>query len=335
MKARMPADSVYPVTKKLIGKTVAAALRHWLKDQPWSTVRKLLSGRRVMVSGNVCVDEARRLGENDVVKILAQAAPKPPDQSDLRLHYLDEFLCVVEKPARITTNRHKEEEMWSQKRKQRQPTLEELLPGVIAKLDPRLKKHRGVPPPVRPVHRLDRETTGLMVFARTAQAESRLALQFREHTTQRRYIAIAQGDVKPQTIVSHLIRDRGDGRRGSTPNAAIGKRSVTHVKVLEKLGRAPDGSALYTLIECKLETGRTHQIRIHLGELGHPLCGEKVYNIPLGQPPRIDRSGATRVMLHAFELGFIHPAAGESMLFECEMPRDMEAVLKRLRGSER
>jgi 23S rRNA pseudouridine1911/1915/1917 synthase len=331
----MPPDSIYPVSEKLVGKTIAAALRQWLPGQPWSTVRKLLSGRRVMVSGNVCVDEARRLTERDVVKILAQAAPKAPDQSDLRLHYLDEFLCVVEKPARITTNRHKEEEMWSQKRKQRQPTLEELLPMVIAKLDPRLRKHKGVPPPVRPVHRLDRETTGLMVFARTAAAESRLALQFREHTTQRRYVALAHGEVQPQTIVTHLIRDRGDGRRGSTTNAAIGKRSVTHVKVREKIGRGPDGRALYTLIECKLETGRTHQIRIHLGELGHPLCGEKVYNIPLGQPPRVDRSGATRVMLHAFELGFIHPASGEELLFECDMPGDMAAVLKRLHGPQK
>jgi 23S rRNA pseudouridine1911/1915/1917 synthase len=320
----MPSEPIYHVTTDLEQKTLAAALRRWMSGASWEQVRKLITGRRIMLNGNVCLDEARRLNAKDVVKILAVAAPKPPDPQDLKIYYLDDFVCVVEKPARLTTNRHKEEELWSSKRKQRQPTLEELLPIVISKIDPRLRKKPGIPPPVRPVHRLDRETTGLMVFARTAAAESHLARQFREHTTQRRYVAIAQGTVKPQTIVSHLVRDRGDGRRGSTTNPAVGKRSVTHVTVHEDLGS-------FTLIECKLETGRTHQIRIHLGEQGNPLCGEKVYNIPLGKTPLIDRSGATRVMLHAFELGFIHPVTQEPLLFECEMPRDMQQVLKQLR----
>lgn len=295
-----------------------------MPKQSWSDIRKLISGRRVMVSGNISVDEARRLTERDVVKILAQAAPKPPNSDDLKLYYLDDVVCVVDKPARITTNRHKEEEMWSKKRKQREPTLEELLPQVIAKIDPQLKKKKGIPPPVRPVHRLDRETTGLMVFARTASAESFMARQFREHTTKRRYVAIVHGSVAPQTIVSHLIRDRGDGRRGSTKNPAIGKKSTTHVSVREKLGD-------YTLIECKLETGRTHQIRIHLGELGHPLCGEKVYNIPLNKPPLVDRSGARRVMLHAFELGFVHPTTGKELLFNSPLPADFQRFLEGLR----
>ncbi|MGC4002821.1 MAG: RluA family pseudouridine synthase [Pirellulales bacterium] len=324
----MPNDRIFHMTPELAKKTLSAALRGWLPGQSWQQIRKLIVSRRVMISGNICTDEARRLTENDVIKLLDTAAPKPPQASDLKLHYLDDAVCVLEKPARMTTNRHKEEEMWSNKRKQIQPTLEELLPHVIAKIDPKLRKHKGVPPPVRPVHRLDRETTGLMVFARTATAESKLAKQFRDHTTARRYVAIARGDVKPQTIVSHLVRDRGDGRRGSTKNPSVGKRSVTHVKVREKLGE-------YTLVECKLETGRTHQIRIHLGELGHPLCGEKVYNIPFNQTPLIDRSGARRVMLHAFELGFTHPITGERLLFGCEMPNDMATVLNDLRKKGR
>ncbi len=219
-------------------------------------------------------------------------APKPPDQSDLRLHYLDEFLCVVEKPARITTNRHKEEEMWSMKRKQRQPTLEELLPGVIAKLDPRLRKHKGVPPPVRPVHRLDRETTGLMVFARTAAAESRLALQFREHTTQRRYVAIAQGDVKPQTIVTHLIRDRGDGRRvvRPTPRSANGRSRTS--KCVRSLAARRRVRAVHT-DRVQTRNWPHHQIRIHLGELGHPLCGKG-----LQHPARSSRRRLTAAARH-------------------------------------
>ncbi|MDX1963607.1 MAG: RluA family pseudouridine synthase [Pirellulales bacterium] len=320
----MSAEQIFYPSLPQVGKTISAALRAWLPGRPWSEIRQLIRGRRVLISGNLCQDEARRLTERDVVKILERSAPKPPDAGDLRLYYLDDHVCVVDKPARLTSNRHKEEELWSNKRKQRQPTLEELLPQVIAKLDPKLQRHKGVPPPVRPVHRLDRETTGLMVFARTASAESRLALQFREHTTQRRYVALVPGRVAAQTIVSHLVRDRGDGRRGSTPNKAVGKRSVTHIRPLEELPG-------YTLIECRLETGRTHQIRIHLGELGHPLCGEKVYNIPLHGPPRTDSSGARRVMLHARELGFVHPRTGEQLRFACDLPADFLELLQKLR----
>ena len=126
-----------------------------------------------------------------------------------------------------------------------------------------------------------------MVFARTPKAEQLLAEQFRRHTTHRRYLAIALGAVAAQTIESRLVRDRGDKRRGSSkdPDADVGRRAVTHVRPLERLGD-------YTLVECSLETGRTHQIRIHLSENGHPLCGEKVYRQPLFGQPRPDRSSA-------------------------------------------
>src|SRR5262249_24736641 len=140
---------------------------------------------------------------------------------------------------------------------------------------------KGVPPPARAVHRLDRETSGLMVFARTHAAERILAQQFREHATHRRYLAIVQGRVEAQTIRTRLLRDRGDGRRGSTNLPNVGKEAITHVKPLEYLplprGQGRGEGAAYTLIQCKLETGRTHQIRIHLSEQGHPVCGEKVY----------------------------------------------------------
>ena len=187
-------------------------------------------------------------------------------------------------------------------------------------------RRKGLPPPVRAVHRLDRETSGLMVFARTAKAEQILSQQFREHTTHRRYLAVALGRVEAQTIESRLVRDRGDKRRGSTKdaNANVGRRAVTHVRPLESLGD-------YTLVECRLETGRTHQIRIHLSENGHPLCGEKIYRQPLFGQPKPDHSGAPRVALHAAELGFVHPTSGETMKFESPLPDDLREFLNRLR----
>ena len=319
-------ERLFRVLPRQVDQTLAAALRQWMPGVSWSEVRKLVLGRRVMISGNVCVDDARRLKLQDVVKILPRPAPAPPRADDVRIRYLDAHVAVVEKPAGVTTTRHAEEQDWPARRKQIQPTLDEMLPAILAKKGGRRKQGgKGLPPPVRAVHRLDRETSGLMVFARSVAAERHLGQQFRKHTTHRRYLAVAQGRVEAQTIETHLVRDRGDGRRGSTNLPNVGKRAVTHVRPIESLGD-------YTLVECRLETGRTHQIRIHLAERGHPICGEKVYRQPLfDKPPPPDASGAPRIALHAAELGFTHPMTGESMRFEMPLPDDLAEFVARLR----
>ncbi len=300
-------EKFFRVLPRQAGETIGAGLREWLPGQSWSQVRKLLQSRRVMLSGNLCVDPARRLKLQDVVKILPQPIVAPPTDADIRIVYLDAHLVVVEKPAGITSTRHKEEKNWPKRRKQLQPTLDEMLPVVIAKQEGRRSKKKL--PPVRAVHRLDRDTSGLMVFARTPAAQKHLEQQFRKHATGRRYLAIVHGHVKEQTIESRLVRDRGDGIRGSTTLPNTGKHSVTHVRPIEKLGD-------YTLVECRPETGRTHQIRIHLAEIGHPLCGEKIYLQPLFRKPFKDTSGAPRLALCAMELTFQHPISGETMHFD-------------------
>jgi 23S rRNA pseudouridine1911/1915/1917 synthase len=341
-------EKIYRVLPRQVDATVAAALREWLPGRSWEEVRKLIKARRVMLSGNLCVDAARRLKLQDVVKILPHSMAPPPSEKDVRILYLDAQVVVVEKPSGVTSTRHSEEADWPARRRQIQPTLDEMLPAIIAKKLEQGKKGTGFrsqkgshPNPlprgegtfgrgkgrlrsVRAVHRLDRETSGVMVFARTAAAEKHLAQQFRKHTTARRYVAIAMGEVKTQTIRSRLVRDRGDGRRGSTKLVNAGKPSVTHVKPLERIGN-------YTLIECRPETGRTHQIRIHLSEAGHPLCGEKIYLQPLFQPPLKDISGAPRLALHAADLAFQHPMTDEVMQFESALPADLKEFLVRLR----
>ena len=122
-----------------------------------------------------------------------------------------------------------------------------------------------------------------------------------------------------------MIDDRGDGRRGSANQPGTGKRAVTHVAIVEELGD-------HTLVECRLETGRTHQVRIHLGENGTPLCGESVYDRPLHGKPLPDGSGAARPMLHAARLGIEHPATGKRMMWEAPMPKDMATLVSRLRN---
>src|SRR5207253_3029188 len=162
------------------------------------------------------------------------------------------------------------------------------------------------------------ETSGLVVFARTVTAERELGKQIHRHTVVRGYLAIVRGSVEAQTIRSRLVRDRGDGRRGSTNLPGQGKEAITHVEVVERLPK-------YTLVVCRLETGRTHQIRIHLAELGHPVCGEKVYG------PRGDDSAAPRLALHAAELGFKHPVSGEELRWAMPLPADLEEFVRRLR----
>jgi len=178
------------------------------------------------------------------------------------------------------------------------------------------------------VHRLDKETSGVMMFARTAQAQRALAAQFREHDVDRVYEALVHGRIEARTIESDLVLDRGDGLRGShglyrrtsAPPPAAARHAVTYVTPQQHFERA-------TLVECRLETGRQHQIRIHLAEAGHPLLGERVY-IRDYDGPRIE---ASRVMLHARTLGFVHPRTGEALCFEREHPADFDAMLRSLR----
>jgi 23S rRNA pseudouridine1911/1915/1917 synthase len=279
------------------------------------------------------------------------------------IRYVDAEVVVVEKPAGLTTMRHAEEaaEFGGRARRFLPPTLADILPDLLTEHERRGrlgKRNRASPgrgnkspsrpfspaPPrsyLRAVHRLDKETSGLVVFARTRPAERHLGLQFRAHSIERRYLAVVRGHARPGKIESWLVRDRGDGRRGSTPGGRqsrnqeqdkpgrgiqqnkTAQRAVTHVRVLENLGD-------FTLVECRLETGRTHQVRIHLGEAGTPICGERIYDRPLHGKPVPDSSRAPRLVLHATRLDFDHPATGRRMTFSSAFPADLAEWLERI-----
>jgi len=174
--------------------------------------------------------------------------------------------------------------------------------------------------PLHVVHRIDKATSGLLIYAKTKAAELALARQFREHTIERTYLCAVHGACRSQRIESRLVADRGDGLRGSARHPDQGKRAVTHVTVLEPLAGA-------TLCQVRLETGKTHQIRIHLAEQGHPLIGETVYI----RDHRGSQIAAPRLLLHAATLGFAHPTTGEALRFDSPPPPDFTAVVDRLR----
>ena len=243
----------------------------------------------------------------------------------INIIFVDEHIVVVDKPAGLTTVRHAHEaaEFGARAHRFLPATLVDLLPPLIA-AKTKTKGRVTRPGRIRAVHRLDKETSGLVVVARTPQAERNLGQQFRAHSIERRYLAIVRGHARDERIESYLVGDRGDGRRGSTSDHSKGQRAVTHVRLVETVGD-------FSLVECRLETGRTHQVRIHLGERGTPLCGERIYDRPLNGQPLPDRSGAPRPALHAAFLAITHPATGKRLSWSSNLPRDLSELLKRLR----
>ena len=313
----------YPVPTEHAGKTLAAVLRILLPGQTWNQVRTFIASRRVHIDDALCLDPARRLKEGEVVECLQRPAVVHlgATASTLVIRYLDEDVVVVEKASGINTVRHPAEKEWNDRRRILSPTLEDLAQIAIAE---RLGRSKRTLPRLRIVQRLDKDTSGLVVFARSVPAERGLGKQFHAHSVIRRYIAVVPGHLMPRTFSSWFVRDRGDGRRGSGHAGGVGKRAVTHIDVIEQLPN-------YSVLSCRLETGRTHQIRIHLAEAGHSVCGEKVYNHQLNGEVVQDRSGAPRLALHATELGFQHPTTGENLHWEMPLPLDLQGFLEHLR----
>jgi 23S rRNA pseudouridine1911/1915/1917 synthase len=307
---RSPADVQrrYVVPSSLAGRQLDGALKS-LGALSWGDARKLITRGKVKVAGNVVVDGERKLREGDVIEVDPHAR-RPITGASIdrsRLVYVDPHVVVVDKPAGISTVPFDKGE---------RGTLDQLVAALLPRTG-----GKGPPASLGVVQRLDKETSGLIVFARTFGAKKALAGQLRAHTVHRRYLALAHGHVRKATFRSHIAKNRGDGLRGASRFANEGQLSVTHVEPVRTFANA-------TLVACRLETGRTHQIRIHLSEAGHPIIGERVYirNFPDELVP------APRPMLHAAELGFVHPVREASMKFEAPLPDDFEAMLARLAG---
>ena len=170
------------------------------------------------------------------------------------------------------------------------------------------------------VHRIDRDTTGLLMIAKNDAAHQSLAAQLKEHSVTRRYLAVVQGVLRENegTVDKPIGRDRKNRLRMAV-DPENGKPAVTHYEVLERFAR-------HTLIRCRLETGRTHQIRVHMASLGHPLFGDVLY----GASPV--KWGTEGQCLHAAVIGFVHPRTGEYLEFTADMPADMRKVIEKLRS---
>jgi 23S rRNA pseudouridine1911/1915/1917 synthase len=308
------------ITAARSGQTVAAVVRE-LQGCSWSRARTLCHKGHVLVDGEVARDPAVRVQQGSVLHVRARGSGTE-SVTLANLLAVDREVVVVVKPAGIDSV----------------PYDSSARDTLQHRVQAELRRRFGPGPPLRVVQRLDRDTTGVMVFARTRRAERALQSQFRAHTVERRYLALALGEVTPRTHRSHLVADRGDGLRGSAnPRCAPdGKLAITHVDVLAVASVDPGhwvgpGPPRVSLVACRLETGRQHQIRIHLAEAGHPLVGERVYvrdhrgGAVLGFEP-----GHGRPLLHAERLGFVHPADDRMHRWAWPLPMDFADLLERL-----
>jgi 23S rRNA pseudouridine1911/1915/1917 synthase len=300
----------WTVPGELAGRRLDAAVRA-LSGASWSAARRWVARGKVRIDGTRATDATQPVRAGAVIVLDVHApGPRAERLRALGLVHLDAAVVVVDKPAGVSTVPYGDEPPG-----EAHATLDALVRALLA----RKLGSRGRPP-LGVVHRIDKETSGLVVFARTLAAKRRLAAAFRRHDVHRLYLAIAHGRIDAAVLRSRLVRDRGDGLRGSTSDPRRGELAVTHVRPREALAGA-------TLVACRLETGRTHQIRVHLSEMGHAIVGERVY-VRDHDGARI---AAPRLMLHAAELGFAHPTSGEPMRFRSPLPEDFAAVLAALR----
>lgn len=320
--------STYQVAPEWEGKRLDAIVKAQF-SLSWNKARDYLSRGKFFVEGQLIQDGGYvpAVGATIEFKLDASTPTETQRFDEESIVYIDKHLVVLCKPEGLLSVPYEASD---------KITLNRLLRGHLireAKKERASGKSKGKKRKdndgVFIVHRLDKGTSGLMVFPRSVSARDGLSTQFRDHSILRKYIALVHGHVESQTFISHLLPDRGDGIRGSreaSPNHKIrrsqdGKRAVTHVQQLELLNNA-------TLISCQLETGRTNQIRIHLSEAGHPLLGEKIYMRGFkGQ-----EHPASRLMLHAAELGFIHPVTKQELFFEDNIPAPMQQLIERLRS---
>ncbi len=321
-----PAPHEFSIDRTRDDTALSALVREALQC-PWAQAKRLCERGKVRIDGERVTDPGHRVREGSVVSIDptaptgagagAMVGAESPEAVPLpreRVVHLDPHVLVYNKPPGINTVPYEEGERGA----------------LVDRLVLSLHRWRLAPAnaPLFVVHRIDRETSGLLVFGRTWLAQRHLGTLFRKHLTERRYFALVHGHLKgAKSFESVFIDDRGDGLRGSArtkQQEGRGRRAITHVTPLATLP-AEVGA---TLVECRLETGRQHQIRIHLSEAGHPLVGERVY-IREWSEPQID---APRVMLHAATLGFTHPTKPDEdpLRFEAPMPDDFLTVAKRL-----
>ena len=296
------------VTSEMAGKRLDVVLSEQCSDLTRSYINKLCKEERAALNGKTSKGN-KKCKEGDVITL---QVPEPteleilPEEMNLDIVYEDQDVILINKPKGMVV--HPAAGHYSGT----------LVNGLMAHCKDDLSGINGV---LRPgiVHRIDKDTTGILIVCKNDMAHQSIAKQLYDHSITRKYHAIVYGNIKEEegTVNAPIGRSLKDRKKMGI--VMDGKHAVTHYKVLKRLKKG------FTYIECQLETGRTHQIRVHMTSIGHPLLGDEVYGS--GKNP-YHLQGQT---LHAMILGFVHPSTGEYMEFTAPLPEYFVKLLEKLR----
>ncbi len=302
-------EVVFEILPEMAEERIDKCISSYMEDLSRSYIQKVIKEGHVFVNDTV-VRANYRVKVDDQVKFVIPDSIEPdiPAQDiPLDILYEDKDILIINKPKDMVVHPapgHYEGT---------------LVNAIMYHCKDSLSGINGV---MRPgiVHRIDKDTTGSIIVCKNDEAHNAIAEQLRTHDITRIYRAVVYGNVKDEqgTVDAPIGRHPGD-RKKMAVNEKNGKRAVTHYTVLERFGQ-------YTYIECRLETGRTHQIMVHMASIGHPLLGDTVYS---GRKPPCHLEGQ---VLHAMTIGFVHPGSGEYVEFETPLPDYFEKLLDRLRG---
>ena len=296
----------------LIAQESGARLDKWLSDQldglSRAYIQKLIDDGAVLLNGKPG-KASSRLNASDRIELEIPESITPdiaPEDISLDIVYEDDDVIVVNKPKGMVVHPAAGHYTGT------------LVNALMYHCGSSLSGINGISRPGI-VHRIDKDTTGLIIACKNDRAHMRISEQLKAHTITRRYRAIVTGILKDDegTITGNIARHKTDRKR-MTVTAEGGREAVTHYRVLERFRK-------HTYVECRLETGRTHQIRVHMAHIGHPLLGDTVYGSSR------DEGKLNGQCLHAMVLGFVHPTTGEYLEFCAPLPEYFEQLLEQLR----
>ena len=300
----------FEVCEKLNNQRIDKGVAEFFGDLTRSYVKKLTDEGNILINGKKAKASSKLLCGDRVEINLPDPEPVGAEAQDIPLDivYEDDSLLVINKPRGMVVH----------------PAAGNydgtLVNALLAHCGSSLSTINGV---IRPgiVHRLEKDTTGLLVAAKGDAAHLALSEQLKTRTLKRRYFALVHSNIKEDggTVDKNLKRSPSDRKKIAVCTAGEGRSAVTHYSVLERFGR-------YTYINCDLDTGRTHQIRVHMRWLGHPIVGDKTYGV------KNEEFNLVGQLLHAGKIGFIHPKSREYMEFTVPLPEDFEKVLTVLRN---
>ncbi|MCM2450691.1 RluA family pseudouridine synthase [Agrobacterium vitis] len=329
-----------PRKELIAGEDAEGRLDAWLAaslggDLSRNRVKALIEQGAVFINGTAVTEPKRKIKPGDQV-VIAMPEPEAPEPKGedipLTVLYEDKDLIVLSKPAGLVV--HPGAGNWTGT----------LVNALIHHCGDSLSGIGGVKRPGI-VHRLDKETSGVMVVAKNDIAHRHLADQFADHgrsgPLDRAYQALVWG--RPRGLRGTI--DAALGRAGDRTKRTVkredtddAREAITHYQVMERYGEKPDATCLASLVECRLETGRTHQIRVHMAHIGHPLIGDPEYGAAFKTKANLLPEAAKAIVtnfhrqaLHAYLLAFEHPTTGDVMHFEAPIPDDMETIIEALR----